>query len=397
MLDERRPTTTPAPRAVTDTAIERLEEAGAELARSWALALIRNRAPEAMGEVRLSEIAADGPLLFTQIIGALRSDAELERLAGASAARGGAREEAEPALRLCAMAGAADAPAALEAVELLRAVIAEALAGTAVPEPGERAAARHAAEVSGRLAHISLRLLGAAVTAMPGICTGPASDAADELVVNVAERTQSRTTARAHASTRAVIVDEHAAPPSPAREVPPREIAVRDQRRGEGAVAWVGSIGRQLNRFREDGLAFSVLLVEILEIERLRRDRSPDALAGLSDRLEAVLSAELRHADGDTYGREAGERADPAGAGKLTRQRPGRYWLLVPGTDRLGARRLAARIAQASAESLERGGAGVAIAVGVAVCPEDGIEAATLAAQADLALSGDRAGAGATN
>jgi len=66
------------------------------------------------------------------------------------------------------------------------------------------------------------------------------------------------------------------------------------------------------------------------------------------------------------------------------RESPGRYWLLVSKTNRAGARALAERLMYAAQggqreQQLE-------LAVGTAVCPEDGRDAPALAAHADLDL-----------
>lgn len=86
--------------------------------------------------------------------------------------------------------------------------------------------------------------------------------------------------------------------------------------------------------------------------------------------LERVLASELRE----------------AGGGTLTRERPGRYWLLVPRADRIGAHALASRLEHAVFAALAPRGATVVVASGTAVCPEDGRQASALAAHADVGL-----------
>ena len=73
------------------------------------------------------------------------------------------------------------------------------------------------------------------------------------------------------------------------------------------------------------------------------------------DRVEDALEAELRRlAPGSAARRDrARSRSRPA-LGSLTRESPGRYWLLAPKTDRAGARGLAERLAQAVASSSKR-------------------------------------------
>ena len=191
------------------------------------------------------------------------------------------------------------------------------------------------------------------------------------------------------------------APPSEqsrALQTPPR-IEIRDERGPEGPAAWIDSIGRALEQFERDRLPFAVLLVELVDVERLRREALPGELPRLASQMENALAQALRTIGGGS-------------AASLTRERPGRYWLLAPETDRLGAQALAARLARAlgpvgaaagggdpteqyfAALSARRSpprasqqGAPLKLAVGTAVCPGDGQEAAALAGHADVELS----------
>jgi GGDEF domain-containing protein len=158
--------------------------------------------------------------------------------------------------------------------------------------------------------------------------------------------------------------------PSPGLSGTPRaEIEIRDERGEEGPAAWIGSIGAQLARFERDALPFAVLLLELLEIERLRRRESPEELLRLAGQMEHALAAELG-----------------ASSGSLTRERPGRCWLLARGADREGAELLAERLVRAVAAGASYRGEPLAVAIGTAVCPEDGRETAALAAHADVGL-----------
>ena len=164
-------------------------------------------------------------------------------------------------------------------------------------------------------------------------------------------------------------------------------IEIRDERGEQGPAAWIGSIGCQLERFKQDRLPFAVLLIELLEVERLLRGEPPAELTRLADQVEDALAAELRSFAGDASRR--GSRSDVLDvrrSGLLTRQSPGRYWLLAPDTDRPSARRLAERLARAVASAVTYRGAPLEVVVGVAVCPEDGLQAPALAAQADMGL-----------
>jgi GGDEF domain-containing protein len=199
----------------------------------------------------------------------------------------------------------------------------------------------------------------------------------------------------------AVLVDELAgaseeeellpAPEPPVRREPPPQIAIRDERReGESRreraydggqegeeegepSAWIVAIERRLERHARDGVPFAVLLVELVDVERLRHAELPGEVSRLTGLLETVLANELRPAD------------------SLTRESPGRYWLLAPETDSPGAKALAERLAQAVRLTATHRGAPLQVAVGIAVCPVDGSQASALAAHADIALYAARA------
>jgi GGDEF domain-containing protein len=72
--------------------------------------------------------------------------------------------------------------------------------------------------------------------------------------------------------------------------------------------------------------------------------------------------------------------------GSLTRQRPARYWLLAPATNRLSARDLAERLQASLSSALSYQGDPLQVAIGTATCPDDGLEASALAAHADVGL-----------
>lgn len=164
----------------------------------------------------------------------------------------------------------------------------------------------------------------------------------------------------------AVIVDELAPGQAP-------EIEIRDER-GEHALApWIASIARLVERHARDRVPFAVLLVELADVERLRHAELPGEVARLTGLVEAALERGLRPAD------------------SLTRESPGRYWLLAPETDSGSAKALADRMAGAVRTGASHRGAALEIAVGIAVCPVDGSQAAELAASAEIALYAARA------
>jgi GGDEF domain-containing protein len=151
------------------------------------------------------------------------------------------------------------------------------------------------------------------------------------------------------------------------------EIEIRDVRREEGPSAWVSSVGRLLARHAEDGLPFAVLLVEIVDVAQLERSETPHDLHGLVAKVEGALGQGMRASD------------------HLSRETLGRYWLVAPETNGTGARMLAERLARLVRTSASHRGVPMEVAIGIAVCPDDGTEAPALAARADLGVYSARA------
>jgi GGDEF domain-containing protein len=151
------------------------------------------------------------------------------------------------------------------------------------------------------------------------------------------------------------------------------EIEIRDVRREEGPSAWVTSVGRLLARHAEDGLPFAVLLVEIVDVARLERSETPHDLHGLVAQVESALGRGMRASDG------------------LSRETLGRYWLVAPETNGTGAHMLAERLARLVRTSATHRNVPMEVAIGIAVCPDDGTEAPALAARADLGVYSARA------
>ncbi|HXC46624.1 MAG TPA: diguanylate cyclase [Solirubrobacteraceae bacterium] len=175
--------------------------------------------------------------------------------------------------------------------------------------------------------------------------------------------------------TKLVDEQEQAAPEQPLATVEPiqPEIEIRDVRREEGPSAWVSSVGRLLARHAEDGLPFAVLLVEIVDVARLERSETPHDLHGLVAQVESALGRGMRATD------------------RLSRETLGRYWLVAPETNGTGAQMLAERLARLVRTSATHRNIPMEVAIGIAVCPDDGTEAPALAARADLGVYSARA------
>jgi hypothetical protein len=377
--DSLRTRLTPRARPVAELADETRLARADELARRWAVALILARPLDGVGDVPLEQLAREAPSLCEQTLRALQSDVELERLTGRGAPSG--REHTAPARRLAAIAGARDAAAVVEAVEALRGVLWEALLDQLSGPSFERSSARLVGDIADRLAYVCASTLAAALdeelTPGAGAPVGDAAGAIDaEGATGVSQPTVRELGRKPAPGRQAVIVDERVRVPA-AWDEPPSishgarlaEIAIRDERSGEGPAAWIGSIGTQLERFERDTLPFAVLLVELAEIERLRREELSEELSRLAELVEQALAAALG-----------------GWSGSLTRERPGRCWLLAPETDRAGAVRLAERLVGAVASRVSHRGTPLEVVIGTAVCPDDGREAAALAAYADVGL-----------
>jgi hypothetical protein len=371
------------------------------------VALILARPIDAFGEVPVEELAREAPALCEQLLRALASDDELEGLLAGP--QGGPGAQALPQ-RLAALS-AADGPAALVgAVEALRGAIWELLLELLAPASSQPSGARLLGDLSDRLASICSALLAAAVAQAEqgevgdgarrdrAVASAPGEPGAAQVQADSYGRPRpfdegpgtsrerpgpSVAPAGQLGSGRArepgiVIVDERRAayasierPPFRERvasaEMPTgAEIEARDERGDEGPAAWIGSIGRQLERHERDRQPFTVVLMEV-------RVEHPGGRALSYEALEDALVAELHE-----------------GGGSLTRERAGRYWLLSPHTDRVGAQGLTARLTQLTGAVASRQGASVTLALGTAVCPEDGVQASELAAHADIGLYASR-------
>ncbi|MGN6372129.1 MAG: diguanylate cyclase domain-containing protein [Solirubrobacteraceae bacterium] len=177
------------------------------------------------------------------------------------------------------------------------------------------------------------------------------------------------------------LVDEHLHAPSVHPQAPsahpqaPQASTALPQsvRREEGASAWINTVGRLLERHAVDGLPFAVLLVEVVDVAHIERSDSPVQVNNLIAQVEHALGRALRSED------------------SLTRESFGRYWLVAPETNGTGARMLAERLARLVRSSASHRGVPLEVAIGIAVCPEDGTDAPALAARADLGVYTARA------
>ena len=189
---------------------------------------------------------------------------------------------------------------------------------------------------------------------------------------------------------------------SGASQTPPRREVLEGYGREEPA-AWIALIASALEQFERNRRPFAVMLVELLNVDRSPVGGRAGELPRLTRQIESAFTQALEGIGGRP-------------AASLTAERPGRYWLLVPETDRLAAQALAERLVRTfvpvgaaagradpaeqyfAALSMQKSplratqnGAALQLVVGTAVCPENGQQAAALAAHADVELSALRA------
>jgi hypothetical protein len=222
-------------RPVPDAPVKALLGRAEELAKRWAITLMLARPLQALGDIPLKDLASGAPALCAQVVRALDSDAELERIAAGDGAGGG--DGATPALRLNELAGARDARAAVQAVEALRGVLWEALLGELRDPP-----ARLVADLSDRLAFVCAMALAANLAIDAPLTRERAvrsERSAHEQIVYSSPRSSS-------GRLEAVLVDEHAdAPPdsSPVRTRVWRHESAVDESAVAPPIGGVGSSG----------------------------------------------------------------------------------------------------------------------------------------------------------
>lgn len=325
---------------------------GTEVARAWLVELVA-RAPLDRAATLPGPAFADGaPRLCGAILAALASDAAFDDLEP-----GGAL--APTALSSAALAGARDAAEAATALEALRSVT-WALLVEALHRPPQAL-----------LVDLADRL-GAAI----------ATVTAATLEANAFARAPTRA-AGAPAGDPGAPPPDSAAPPTPldaAGRTPPDPVAPSQRpvvEDGGGfharAAPWTAAVERRLERYASDGLPFAVMCVEVADLDRLVAAERDGEVALALEAAEAAVCAQLRPAD------------------VLVRERPGRYWLVAPETDAEAARSLAHLLAAAVAGVNGHRGVPLETAVGVASCPVDGHDAATLEGRAEEGLFAARA------
>ena len=350
------------PRPVADAPVAPLSD-GAALAKSWLLALIEDAPLAEAAAVPAADLAREGPALCTALLEAVRSDDALARLAP-----GGDR--AALAASAARLAGAPDPAQATAAVEALRGVTAAALAEhLRAPDPAL------VADLGERLAHVCAVIAAAAAGAAGRALAAEGA---------AGRKRRSKKAAEDEASARAAAPDDGIEEPERPMSEPDGPITARDARHGQRAAMadggvpagdqpWRGAIGRRLERHEEDGLPFALLVLEVDGVERLLDAALGDEVAQALEQAEAALLAQLLPADA------------------LSREHPGRYWLISPDTDLPAGRALGHRLADAVSAAASLHGAPLTISIGLAVCPDDAGTVDALIEHADEGIFAARA------
>jgi hypothetical protein len=390
-------------RPAADPALDELAAEAGELAKRWAIALIERADPERIAAPDLALIAGEGPALIDALLSGLPASAQLPGASQREEPPGDAGAAGSVPGGVAALAGARDAGELARAVESLRSVLWEAAVEASPRARSEPRAARRLAELGDALAGACSELLageldrfgaraGAEVAEAPApVAAAAVPSAGGTSVVIVDERGILAPGADAAGpgyegglagGEREIPgggpgdergrLEHHLRgreqPVARAAELHRDAIAAHDARPRQGPAAWIGSIGAQLEAYEHDRRPFAVLLIELLEpaVPPGGHRRAEEGGPGL----ELVLEERLREGS----------------ALSLTRERPGRYWVVAPATDRAGAETLRERLEAALGVSRRP----AAVAIGAAVCPEDATDAPGLAAQADLDLYASR-------
>jgi hypothetical protein len=195
--------------------------------------------------------------------------------------------------------------------------------------------------------------------------------------------------------------DASAADPSRAIHTSSQEEMLAQDERDKPA-AWVDLIASAVERFEKDRLPFAVFVIDVVELGPLQSGLRLAELPGLMRRVESASTQAL-------------EAIGATSAASLALEGPARFWLQVPETNRLGARKLVERLmgvlehvgpaarradpteryfaalsAHTPPSSARQKDAPLELAIGTAVCPIDGQDVAALVKHASVELAAMR-------
>ena len=210
---------------MAELSLDELHARADELTRRWAAALVLERPVERIGEIPLQRLARGGPALCAQVVRAIGSDAELERLLATGG--GGGQGGSSLAAQVGELAGARDAGELVRVIEALRAILWEQLLGELHWPAFGRLPPRLLADLADRLAHVCASALEVALSR-----PAPAAARAPLPRLPRADVREDRT-GPAPRPTSAVLVDERAEA-APKAWLPTADVA----RMQPGALPW---------------------------------------------------------------------------------------------------------------------------------------------------------------
>jgi GGDEF domain-containing protein len=336
----------------------------------------------------LQRVADQGPELCRLLLGALSSDAPLQRLS-AIAAGDPAANSSELVAAVVALAQTSEPAATVAVVETLRRVLWASLADTV-----SELTPAQAGDVADRLAHVCSVLTTAVVVHTGGVAASagvvpepesqldaqqrPGPQRADRSPVAAPERYPRIDVRRNRANDGTDDVADAWAIGDPAPIGDPAEQpAAPGSRASAGPVAlpdgWIGALGERASSGAGVPTEFAVLLIEVLSAERLLRADIAGEAETLMAAVRGVLRGALRPLD------------------LLEQESAGRWWLLAPGADLAAARQLAERLAQTVRSTVSDRLAPLEVAIGVAASPDHGTGALELGERAEEELYAARA------
>jgi GGDEF domain-containing protein len=340
----------PRARPVADAPVGALVDAAEDVAKAWLLELLAGAPLAAAADVRMAELAADGPALCAAVARALGDDGELARL-------GPGGDLAAAAARAGELAGARDPASAFAAVEALRRAVWEAALGE-LSRPPAALVADLADRLGAVCAAVTAAVLGAPAAAVerPDPASEPARPAPERGVDRLADL------ARAAAQEAVQAADLRAEPALPIMRPPLGTEHVAPEAAPKVADGDPREhLEERSAEFVADGRPFAVLLVEIDGIDALLAAEHEGGVAGALGAAERALEDLVRPGDA------------------IRRESAGRFWLTLPGAGPAGARALALRAAAAVERAADHRGRPITASVGVAVCPRDGADGESLA------------------
>jgi GGDEF domain-containing protein len=320
------------PRPVADAPVAALVDRSEALAKGWLIALVERRPLAEAAQVPAADLGREAPALLAALARSLASDDALAAFLGG---------EGRSVARL---AGAARPDELAEAVDALRAVVwAATLDALVDPAPAQLA------ELADRLAHVATRLVTLPATAVSPSTREPRSEPSRPAPPPAPR-------------------DERAAESGPFAR--PLQAVPAPSR--EGTPLWLSALEQRLARGDRPGERTALLLVELDGLDRLRAASDTGAAE-----LLASAGREIRRAV---------RRED-----LVAHEEDGRTWIVATDSGRVAAEALARRIADFVARAAAPHGAPLTASVGLAVHPEDGRDAGSLAAYAEEEMLAARA------